>query len=335
MIGYYVHHQGEGHVNRAMAIAAQLGSTQVTGLSSRARPEGWTGPWLQLDRDDEPAPRPGADAAAGGALHWAPRGHAGLRTRMAQIAAWVGEAAPGLVIVDVSVEVTVLVRSMGVPVVVMGMPGARSDRAHQLAYRLAEAIIAPWPAWADVLAGGAAWRGKTHNVGSISRFDGRPRQATAGDAADGRRRVLVMSGRGGTELTTGQLADARRATRGWDWTVLGPPEDRWVADPWPLLCAADVVVTHAGQNAIADVAAAGRPTVVVPQARPHGEQEATAGALGRAGLASVQARWPAPPRWDDVLAAAAETGGTAWGRWSSGTGARRAAAVVQRVLAAA
>ena len=77
---------------------------------------------------------------------------------MAQIAAWVATHAPRLMVVDVSVEVTVLVRSMGVPTVVMGMPGVRDDAAHQLAYRLADAIIAPWPAWADVLVGGAAWQ---------------------------------------------------------------------------------------------------------------------------------------------------------------------------------
>ena len=150
MIGYYVHHQGEGHVTRAAAIAAHLHGTQVTGLSSRTRPDGWAGPWVRLERDDAPAPGDGADPAAGGVLHWAPLAHAGLRARMAQIAAWVAATAPRLVIVDVSVEVTVLVRTMGVPVVVMALPGARSDPAHQLAYRLAKAIIAPWPAWAEM-----------------------------------------------------------------------------------------------------------------------------------------------------------------------------------------
>ena len=143
----------------------------------------------------------------------------------------------------------------------------------------------------------------------------------------------MVSGRGGTELTTAQLAGARSATPAWDWTVLGPPGHRWVADPWPLLCAADVVVTHAGQNAIADVAAARRPAVVVPQHRPHGEQAATAKALSRAGLASVCTRWPAPARWDGVLAAEADAGGASWGRWSSGTGARRAAAVLRGLIA--
>ena len=107
--------------------------------------------------------------------------------------------------------------------------------------------------------------------------------------------MLVLSGRGGTELTLDELAAAEAETPGWTWTVLGAPGDRWVADPWPLICAADVVVTHAGQNAIADVAAARRPAVVVPQPRPFDEQATTAGALAAAGLAVVCARWPAGP----------------------------------------
>ena len=322
MIGYYVHHHGDGHVTRATAIAARLGEP-VTGLSSRPRPDDWLGPWLQLARDDEPAH--GVDPSAGGALHWAPTGHPGLRERMAQLAAWVATSAPRLVVVDVSVEVAVLFRTMGVPTVVAGMPGVRDDDAHQLAYRLADAILAPWPDWASVLAGGAPWQDKTHAVGAISRFDGRPR---VDPAAGGRPRVLVLSGRGGTEVTLDMLAAAGRGTPRWDWTVLGPPGTRWVQDPWPLLCGADVIVTHAGQNAIADVAAARRPAVVIAQPRPYDEQVTTARVLRDARLAVVPSTWPAAAEWSAVLDAAVRLGGRGWERWSSGAGAERAVAVL-------
>src|SRR3954462_8494952 len=148
MIGYYAHPPGEGHCTRAAAIADHLGSEPVTGLSSRPRPDGWRGPWLELARDDDP-PVADVDPTAGGPLHWAPSGHPGLRERMAQIAAWVATHAPRLMVGDVSVEVAVLLRPIGVRTVVMRMPGAREDPAHQLAYQLADAIIAPWPAWAQ------------------------------------------------------------------------------------------------------------------------------------------------------------------------------------------
>jgi hypothetical protein len=251
---------------------------------------------------------------------------------MAEIAAWAATRAPRLVVVDVSVEVTVLPRTMGVPTVVMGMPGARDDRAHQLAYRLADAIIAPWPAWAPVFRGGAPWRAKTHPVGAISRFDGRPSACHA--VAGGRPRVLVLSGRGGTELTAGMLEAAERETPDWAWSVLGPPRTHWVDDPWPLPCAADVVVTHAGQNAIADVAAARRPAVVIPQPRPHDEQFATARALRDEQLAVVRSTWPEPTAWTTVLKTAVRQDGSVWERWSSGQGAEQAATVLERLACA-
>ena len=160
MIGYYIHHQGDGHVTRAATIARRLGAEPVTGLSPRPRPDGWDGPWITLPRDDVPAVGDATDPTAHGALHWAPLAHAGLRARMAELAAWVRAAAPRLMVVDVSVEVSILIRAMGVPVVVMGMPGERGDAAHQLSYRIAQAIIAPWPEWADLLGGGGAWRAR-------------------------------------------------------------------------------------------------------------------------------------------------------------------------------
>jgi hypothetical protein len=230
----------------------------------------------------------------------------------------------------VSVEVAVLLRTMGVPTVVMAMPGDREDAPHQLAYRLADAIIAPWPEWADVLKSAAPWRAKTHHVGAISRFDGSHPWGGEGDAS----RVLVLSGHGGTQLTLEALAGAQRATPGSAWTVLGPPSARWEADPWPLLRCAGVVVTHAGQNAIADVAAARRPAVVIAQPRPYAEQRATATALRAAELAVVLPEWPTPPRWTSVLDAAVRLGGSQWKRWSSGSGAARAAEVLEGLACA-
>jgi hypothetical protein len=332
VIGYYVHHQGEGHVTRAAAIAARLGGEPVTGLSSRPRPAAWRGPWLELARDDDPPAADDADPTAGGALHWSPTGHPGLRERMAQIAAWVATHAPRLVVVDVSVEVAVLIRSMGVRTVVMGMPGERHDAAHQLAYRLADAIIAPWPAWARLLGGGAPWHAKTHAVGAISRFDGRAARRERSNS--GRPRVVVLSGSGGTGLTVAMLAAAEHATPDWDWTVLGPPGTRWVQDPWPLLCDADVIVTHAGQNAVADIAAARRPAVVIAQPRPFDEQHVTARALHDAKLAVVRPQWPAPSAWNAVLEAALLLRGSGWERWSTGTGAERAAGVLEELACA-
>jgi hypothetical protein len=319
VIGYYVHHRGDGHAARATAIANRLDEA-VTGLSSRPAPSGWDGDWVELARDDAPPSAAGADPCAGGALHWAPAGHVGLRRRMAALARWIGAARPRLVVVDVSVEVAAFARLMGVPVALVALPGRRTDDAHRLAFRLASVIVAAWPAWATPMTGAEPWSAKLRPVGALSRFDGRPPPA----AGSRSRRVLVLCGSGGSALSAAQVAEAATATPGWDWMTLGGP-GRWEPDPWHALASAAVVVTHAGQNALAEVAAARRPAIVVPQSRPYEEQHFTARELGKAGLALVEQQWPRPGRWSGLLEEAARRGGDRWVRWNDGLGADRAA----------
>jgi hypothetical protein len=126
--------------------------------------------------------------------------------------------------------------------------------------------------------------------------------------------VLVLWGEGGSEVTERDVAGAREATPGWQWVQRGG-EHPAAPDLWAELAGADVVVTHAGQNAVADVAHARRPAVVVAQSRPHDEQLATARAVDRMGLAEGLERWPEPGRWADLLRRAQERGGLGWQAW--------------------
>ncbi len=330
MIGYYAHHHGRGHVQRAECIAARL-SFPTTILTSAApgaaRADGGVAEWVALVRDDDGPPR--ADPTAGGVLHWAPSGHAGLRCRMARIAAWIDQARPSAMIVDVSVEVTVLCRVMGVPVVVVAMHGDRTDRAHRLGYDIADALLACWPAELADPAWPRNWTEKTCFASAFSRFDARI--AAIGPQC-GRRRVAVLMGAGGTDIEVKQVAAAVKATPAWDWDLLGGAAG-WRADPWPVLRRADIVVTHAGQNALAEVAASRTPAVVIPQTRPHGEQVAAADLLERAGLATVRRKWPAPESWPALLEQAAATDGSRWALWCPGDGAQRAARLIEEVAA--
>jgi len=323
VIGYYIHHHGSGHRMRASSICAAL-DTPVTALSSAPIAPG--APFadsVSLARDDRGSSpeNPTADDA----LHWAPVHDVGLRTRMSRIASWVDETHPSLLVVDVSVEVAAFVRLLGVPVVVIAMPGERTDPAHHLGYRLADHIVAAWPhamydpEWLREFAH------KTTFVGGISRFDGR---APAGGPDSARPRILVLSGAGGTAAT---LADVRRCAhrhRGYRWQALGVPGAPWGNDPWPELCGADVVVSDAGQNSVAEIAAARRPAIVIAQPRPFGEQEATADALARGGLAVTVPQWPELNRWPALLDRALALGGERWVRWQTAGAATRAAAVI-------
>ncbi|MET9927399.1 MULTISPECIES: glycosyltransferase [unclassified Streptomyces] len=298
----------------------------MTGLSSLPAPDDWPGPWIHLPRDDDGDPTAFGDVTAGGRLHWAPVLHAGLRGRMARIAEWIAATSPSLLVSDVSVEVALLARLLGTPTAVVAMRGERTDPPHRAAYDLAELLLAPWPSTLPEPGWPRHWQAKTVYTGAFSRFDGRV-FAPAHEPADGTRlrRVLLLMGSGGRDISTSEVAAARAASPGWQWTTLGGPDGRWSADPWPALCAADVVVTHAGQNALAECAAARRPAVVVPQDRPFGEQAATGRALTRGRLAIVAARWPEAHDWAALLEQARTHGGERWSRWAPGDGAARAA----------
>ncbi len=335
MIGYYVHHHGHGHVMRATTLLPHLVGHEVTGLSTLRAPRGWPQLWIGLDpdADDDPFELP-PDPTAGGVFHWVPRGHDGLRSRMSTISRWIAATDPDVVVVDTSVEVATLCRLHGVPVVQMLQPGVRTDRPHRLALDLADRIVAPWPAdVADVVEGVAADDPRLVHVGAFSRFDDRPEPRTVAPPAA--RQVTVLSGTGGPGIDDASLDRARRSTPGWAWTVLGGHAGAWLDDPWPALLRADVVVTHAGQNALAEVAAARRPAVVVPQERPHDEQRTTAAALQADGrLPVVVAEVPADDDWATLLEQAVRRDGRDWEVWNDGKGAARAADVVLEVARA-
>lgn len=323
MIGYYIHHHGRGHLARAMAIASAL-SEPVTGLSSLPRPDSWGGGWLRLPLD---VAEPAVDPDANGRLHWAPLRSAGLEARMAAVSAWIERTSPAAIVVDVSVEVALLARLHGIPVVVVALAGGRTDASHALGYDIAAAIVGAWPPAArgmlDGLSGPAA--GRLQEVGAISalRFmEGTPEP----------RSILVLGGAGGDDLTRDAVEAARQATPGWTWRHVGGDSGTWVEDPGPLLREAAVVVTHAGQGALADVAAACRPAIVLPQARPYDEQRRTAAVLADSVWpAIVLPSLPAPSEWSALLGAAETLDGGLWRTWNDGGGAGRAAAVIRRV----
>jgi hypothetical protein len=147
--------------------------------------------------------------------------------------------------------------------------------------------------------------------------------------------VVVMNGSGGGGPGPEDLERARESSPGWEWLVLGGPAGTWVSDPTAALRDADVVVTHAGQNALAEVAAARRPAIVVPQDRPHDEQRTTAGVLSRGEWpVVVRDTWP-EVGWGPRLDRAARMDGERWASWCDGRAVHRFVGVVHAVAAGA
>lgn len=332
MIGYYVHHDGFGHLARAISICARM-RRPVTLLTSRDVPE--PHPFtdvVRLPRDDSAAHV--SEPTAHGALHWVPHHDPGLASRMDAIARWVADARPEAIVVDVSVEVAVLVRLLSVPVIVMALPGKRIDAPHLLVHRLADHIIATWPKALCVPAWLRSYEDKTSFVGGVSRFDGREVPTTGTARGDGESssptRVLVLGGAGSFDGAQAALEEVAAVQQDTTWTKLGASDDDWTDDPWPQICDADVIVSHAGQSCIADIAAAERPAVIIPQARPFDEQRATARVLRQFRLAVVTQRWPDQRAWPALLTLARAGEPARWRRWEVRGAAARAADAIEQ-----
>lgn len=358
-VGWYVHHHGSGHLRRFLAVREHLGP-EVVGMGSLPRPEGVApSGWLELP-GDVPEGEPD-DPTAGGTLHWVPRRVDGLRQRTAAIAAWVERTRPDVLVVDVSAEVATLGRLLSVPTVVVGQRGIRTDPAHALAWAGASAVLLPWTAATDAPRDRPA--GTTAVLcGAVSRFDARAAPADAAASAraggvrapgaptgdDGApavlgalpRRVLLLVGGGGHALHAEDALAAADATPGTAWDVAGalrvPARPGLVdhgprADVLPLLERADVVVGTAGANVVAEVAAARRPLVLLPQARPFDEQRRQAAALAPACPVVVADGWPPPAAWPALLREAAASPVAAWAAHHDGLGTRRMAAAVEAV----
>jgi len=301
-VGYYVHHHGIGHWRRAVAVArAMAAPCTLIGTFTTAQRAAAPGPVLDLP-DDAPAPPHQPPPL----LHYAPLRHDGLRRRSAALAAWMGEADPTLLVVDVSAEAALLARLCSVPVALFRLAGRRDDPPHLHAFQAAQHLIAPFPRALEDEATPDWVIAKTFYAGFLT-------DLAPARAAPRPRSVAVVFGQGGTGGDAAALAAAARATPDWHWQVLGPVSASteapppnldllgWVPDPHPILAHAAVIVGGGGDGLVAEAAALARPFVCLPEPRPFGEQVLKAARLAALGAACVREDWPVAAEWPGLL----------------------------------
>ena len=246
--------------------------------------------------------------------------------------------------VDVSAEVSVLGRLLGLPVVTVRQHGLRTDEAHRLAYGVSHSLLAPYPEELEEPSAPRWVRERTFYAGGFCRDDGRIGETPP--RRDGRT-VCVLIGAGGSSLGHETVARTAAACPAWRWVVLGdlpgaeatnratagaghfPPNlvhHPWAGDVFSHLLSSDVVVASGSHNSVMEAAAARKPLVCIPQGRPFDEQRSKARRLEGVGAAVVRESWPAPRGWPALLEAALALDPGVRPRLVDGGGARRAAA---------
>lgn len=326
---WYLHDQGAGHLARARAVLPKVRSPVVVaagpGIAAEAA-------W-QLDHPVVALPGdiPRVDVPTVGPWHHAPASTE-VRARSLALAEVVVRHHCTTAVVDVSMEVTVLARLLGLRVVSVRQSGVRTDPPHRAGFDSADVV---WvPQHPDLEPVDDVTDRRSTYTGAFSRFDvgAQPDRAPS----TGRRTVVLLAGSGGTSLDTAAWRRAR-VPDGWHVVIAGPAEcwdDGAVrcigrVDPiLPTLLAADVVVTSAGWAATADVVSAGARLVLVPERRPFDEQEVRATALAGAGLAVRVEHWPRPDALAALLDDAMALAPRRWHRFYDRCGADRAATMI-------
>lgn len=306
-IGYYVHHHGAGHRARAIAVADEAGGRLTllgTGLAGR----GGSHPVVDLPDDRIDTAFDGVDDAAHRpeALHYAPTDHDGVRRRIAAIGAWIADARPALMVVDVSCEMAMLARLASVPTIYVRLGGRRDDPPHRQAFGATTALIAPFAAALEDPSVPPWIRNKTRYFPGLV--------ARSGPGVAEPRSVLVVIGEGGSPTDGAVWVRAARASPDRAWSIIGPcapiadaPANLvvlgWVEDAAARIARAGVVIGSAGDGVVGAVLAARRPFVCLPENRPFDEQRSKAARLVAAG-AAVSCPDVAAAAWPVLIAAA-------------------------------
>jgi len=327
-IVYYAHHHGSGHrlhAERFARICAERGIADVVVCGTRV--DGLNGVRTVTLPADDRIPAGGSPHVepADSPFHFTPKTPA-VRERMRTFSQLLSETGPALVVVDVSVEIATFAALAGYRVISRRMPGDRSDRAHGIGYDVSERLFAYYPrevesdSFADAHAGKTTWLGMPEPARAggddAARAGGFNRALP--DAFD-ERSVVVLVGTGGDGLPLDELIRAAAATPDREWFACGDVDASGsrlpsnlhllghVASPEPLLRGAGVIVAGAGHNTVADIAAAKRPAVIIPEERPFGEQRHFADAIARVAGVPVANSWESVRDWDALLQQASAT----------------------------
>jgi hypothetical protein len=200
-------------------------------------------------------------------------------------------------------ELAIMVRGMGVPVVLVHLPGnVINDPTQVFAHELADHIVAHFPA--SLEQANYQFAAKTYYSGYMSQYAGRELTRSDRSAIDN---VTVLLGYDNYDvsvlktITNDQNTPFTIVGNKLDYdldkncTLLGPVNDISKA------IAGDVVISAAGQNTIAELLSLGKRLILLPEPRPYDEQVVHATVLANHHVALLAQETFSAEQWQNVL----------------------------------
>ncbi len=251
-------------------------------------------------------------------LHYSPVGNKNIQKRSWQLLDEIRKRQIDLMIIDVSVEVATLCRVASVPYLYVRLAGERDDEPHLNAFAGALGLIAPYPKVLEAVSTPDWVRQKTlyldfmpNKTGELLTFSAfiyqlmslttdstiherLNSQLDAVNKIDKNKIVTVIKGYGGHDAIDAKLQELRYTLPNALIISLGPIHDEvrdyvdiiaHVDEVTPFIAYSDLLLMACGLNGIAQAYNYATPLVVLPDERPHREQEVMAEALIEQGRA--------------------------------------------------
>ena len=241
-------------------------------------------------------------------LHYSPVGNSDIQQRSHKILDTIYQCHIDLMIIDVSVEVAMLCRAASVPYLYVRLPGIRDDEPHLNAFAGALALVVPYPRRLESTKTSEWISQKTLYLDFINteQRDAQTyrdfikhlmqlitdKKALSLMLNDNDKNtptiVTVIKGYGGHQAIDAKLPELRQLLPHAFIISLGPiDEDKRhyvdiavdVNDVTPFIEHSDYLLMACGLNAVAQAYDYATPLVVLPDDRPHQEQEVMAEAL--------------------------------------------------------
>lgn len=241
-------------------------------------------------------------------LHYSPVGNSDIQQRSHKILDTIYQRHIDLMIIDVSVEVAILCRAASVPYLYVRLPGIRDDEPHLNAFAGALALLAPYPRTLESTKTPEWISQKTlyldfintqqKNAQTYQDFIKHLMRLITDEKAlslmlndknkDTPTIVTVIKGYGGHQAIDAKMPELRQLLPYAFIISLGPIDENKrhyvdiaaeVSNVTPFIEHSDYLLMACGLNAVAQAYDYATPLVVLPDDRPHQEQEVMAEAL--------------------------------------------------------